>query len=262
MGGKRKDLDINQIINLYKDNWSASKISRLLKVDVVTITSRLRENNIEVKKHRKYLINKNYFSKINDQNKSYWLGFLMADGYNSDKYIRIDIQDNNHLDKLRDEVYINNDMPVRQKKSKTGKTVYYLTIQDKQIIQDCEKWGIVNKKGFICQYPNIDVDYDIPFIRGVFDGDGSLSYSMDGNYRRYAFSIVGSKKIIKQVIEKISVIGVNVKFRKMKSIYGLYVRGNRQIIKVLEWLYNESDIHLDRKYEKYQDMLEWYKNKN
>jgi hypothetical protein len=47
----------------------------------------------------------------------------------------------------------------------------------------------------------------------------------------------------------------------MKSIYAVYLRGNRQIIKILDWLYNETTTHLDRKYEKYQDMLNYYKNK-
>jgi hypothetical protein len=47
----------------------------------------------------------------------------------------------------------------------------------------------------------------------------------------------------------------------MKSIYSVYLRGNRQIIKILDWLYNGTTTHLDRKYEKYQDMLNYYKNK-
>ncbi|MFM7982421.1 MAG: hypothetical protein ACKPKO_24180, partial [Candidatus Fonsibacter sp.] len=61
--------------------------------------------------------------------------------------------------------------------------------------------------------------------------------------------------------DKISSIGVNVGFRKTKSIYELNVRGNRQIIKVLEWIYKDTETHLGRKYEKYQDMLNYYKNK-
>ena len=54
---------------------------------------------------RKYPIDKEYFSKIDDEHKAYWIGFLMADGYNSGKYIRIDIQDKGHLEKLRDKIY-------------------------------------------------------------------------------------------------------------------------------------------------------------
>ena len=82
--GKRKEIDVEEVIRLYtEDNLSASKISKLFNVDVATITNRLKVNNIEVKKtHRKYLINKDYFEVIDTEDKAYWLGFLMADGYN------------------------------------------------------------------------------------------------------------------------------------------------------------------------------------
>jgi len=52
-------------------------------------------------------------------------------------------------------------------------------------------------------------------------------------------------------------IGICVGFRKTKSIYELHIRGNRQIIKVLEWLYDDSNIYLDRKFERYDDMITW-----
>ena len=122
-------------------------------------------------------------------------------------------------------------------------------------------WEYVEKKSMITKYPLIVSEYDRFFIKGVFDGDGSLSYSRDGNYRRYTFNIVGSYDLITSIKDKISSIGVNVGFRKTKSIYELNVRGNRQIIKVLEWIYKDTETHLDRKYEKYQDMLNYYKNK-
>lgn len=142
-----KDLDENKIISLYKANISAYKIAKELGVDVGTIYSRLKKLDVYTgKRYRKYLINNNYFENINNQNKAYWVGFLMADGYNSGKFIRIDIQDKGHLDILRNEIYLNKDMPVRVKMSKTNKEVYYLTIQDKKIVEDCETLGIVKKK--------------------------------------------------------------------------------------------------------------------
>lgn len=260
--GLTKKLDEKEIIRLYtKENFSANKIGKLFNVDVKTITSRLRNNDIEIKKkYRKYLINENYFEKIDTEKKAYWLGFLMADGYNSGKFIRVDIKDEGHLEKFRNEIYINNDMPIREKYNNKTK-IYYLTVQDPKILNDVEKLGVLNKKSMITKYPHIKSEYDKYFIKGVFDGDGSLSYSMDGNYRRYTFSIVGSYDLINSIRDKILSIGVNVGFRKTKTIFELSVRGNRQIIKFLDWLYEETNIHLNRKYERYQDMLNYYKNK-
>jgi intein-encoded DNA endonuclease-like protein len=255
----KKILDEKEIIRLYLDNYSANQIAKKIGVDPCTIVKRLRDNGIEVRKsHNKYKVNENYFDIIDNENKAYWLGFLMADGYNSGKFIRVDIQDEGHLDKLRDEIYPNKDMPVRKKLSHTNKNVFYLTIQNSKFVSDCERHGIVRTKSHITKYPNIEKDFDRHFIRGLFDGDGSLSYLYQTkNYRKYNFSIVGSNQLMKEVREKILSIGVNVGFGTCKSIYRIYITGNRQISRLLDWLYNDSIVYMDRKFEKYDDMINW-----
>jgi len=254
----KKSLNESEIITLYNKNWSANKIAKHFLVDTKTIINRLKTNNIEIRKYtKKYELRNNYFNKIDTESKAYWLGFLMADGYNSGKYIRIDIKDDKHLEKLRDEVYFNKDMPVRIKNNPNGGYIYYLTIHDKNIVMDCEKFGIVNKKSFITEYPNIDVSKDRDFIRGLFDGDGCLSYSNYKNYRKYVFSIVGSENLMISVRNILINIGVNVSFGKCKSIYRIYITGNRQVLKVLDWLYNDSKVFLDRKYIKYIEFIKY-----
>jgi DNA-binding transcriptional regulator WhiA len=253
-----KNINESELVELYNKNYSANKIAKIYGVDTRTITSKLRKLGVEVRKvHQKYAINSDYFENIDSSNKSYWLGFLMADGYNSGKFIRVDIQDGGHLEKLRDEVFINGDMPVRIKNSPTNKHVYYLTIQNDKIVKDCEKLGIVRSKSFITEYPNIPSEFDRDFIRGLFDGDGSLSFSMDGNYRRYRFSIVGSEKLIQSVKDKLLKLNINLKIRKTKSIFEVYICGNRQIIKMLNYLYDNSSIYLERKYQKYDELITW-----
>lgn len=253
-----KKINEEEIIELYNKNYSANKIARIYNVDTKTITSKLRKAGIEIKKvHQKYVIDTNYFNNIDNQNKAYWLGFIMADGYNSGKFIRIDIQDEGHLEKLRDDIFYDKDMPIRIKYSPTNKPVYYLTIQNSKLVSDCEKLGITKNKSLTTQYPDIPSEFDRDFIRGLFDGDGCLSYSMDGNYRRYTFSIVGSESLMNSLIKKLSGLGVNLRFRKMKSIFAIYLRGNRQIIKLLDYLYNNSSVYLERKYQKYDDLIDW-----
>lgn len=253
----KKILDNDKISLMYNSNISAVKIAKEIGVDPMTIYSRLKEMNLYSGRYHKYVINRDFFEKIDSESKAYWIGFLIADGYNSGKFIRIDIQDEYHLDKLRDVIYPNKDNPIKTKLSQTGKIVYYLAIQDKKLLCDCEKHGVVERKSLITSYPDIDQSMDKHFIRGVFDGDGCLTYTMDKNYRRYTFSIVGSYSLIFSIKEKISAIGVYVAFRKTKSIYELHIRGNKQIIKTLNWLYDDSIVYLDRKYHKYDDMITW-----
>lgn len=253
-----KNINENEIIDLYNKNYSANQIAKIYNVDVGTITNRLRKKGIEVRRsHRTFLIKEDYFENIDSESKAYWIGFLMADGYNSGSFIRVDIQDEGHLEKLRDEVFLNKDISIKKKKSQTNKIVYHLTIQSKKLVEDCEKWGIIKNKSFLTKYPDIPSKFDKHFIRGLFDGDGCLSYSMDGNYRRYTFAIVGSESLMSSVKNKLSNLDINFGFRKTKSIFEIYVRGNRQIIKLLHYLYSDSSIYLERKYKKYDELITW-----
>ena len=251
-----KELDINRMVLLYNKDISVYEISKEFNVDVGTIYSRLKKLGI-YKRRRKFKLNEDYFENINNQNKAYWLGFIMADGYNSGSYIRIDIQDKGHLEILRDDIYPNKDRQIKIKISRTNKEIYYLTIQSKKIVKDCENLGIVQRKTFVTKYPIIDSKFDKDFIRGLFDGDGCLTYSMDGNYRRYTLTILGTKDLVLEIKNIISKLGINIGFRKTRSIFEISIRGNRQIIKLLNWLYDGSETSMIRKFKKYQDFIEW-----
>lgn len=71
------------------------------------------------------------------------------------------------------------------------------------------------------------------------------------------FTIVGNRSLVEDVRNKLLKLEINIGFRKTKSIYEIYIRGNRQIIKLLNWLYEDNLINMKRKEEKYQDMIEW-----
>ena len=258
-----KELDNEKIFGLYNDGVSARKISTLMGVDVGTITNRLRKNGIEIKQYRKYNINYDIFDMIDTEEKAYWLGFITADGYNSGKYIRLDIQDEGHLEKLRDMIYPNKDMPIRTKVNKaSGKTIYYLTIQHPKIVSDMIKFGIVKKKSHVTKYPKIKDIFNRHFIRGVFDGDGCLSSSKQTkNYLKYTFSIVGSESLILSIKEIIEQQNIKVGYGSCRSIKRLYICGNQQIGRLLNWIYSDSSVFLDRKFIKYKELINYNKNK-
>ena len=44
----------------------------------------------------------------------------------------------------------------------------------------------------------------------------------------------------------------------MKMIYRVYKKGNQQIMSILNWLYKDASVYLDRKHDKYEDMLNYY----
>lgn len=211
---------------------------------------------------KKYEYNKTVFSKIQTEEEAYWLGFLLADGYNSDnKMIRVDIKDKGHLEKLSKLIYPSGDKPIAVRDLGFG-PIYYFSCNILSIVQNLNKHGIVPRKSKIATMPNIDVGLVRHFIRGLFDGDGSICYTMDKNYRRYQFSIVGTEELLLPIKDFfLEYADINLGHGKMKMIYRIYKKGNQQIMTLLNWLYEDSNIYLDRKHKVYQDMLDYYKSK-
>ena len=209
----------------------------------------------------KYVCNTDVFKKIETEQESYWLGFLLADGHNhNNKTLRIDIKDSGHLESLSKLIYPNGDKPIKIRDIGYG-NVYYFHCGVYQVVENLSSFGVIPNKSKSTVLPIIPKEMYRHFIRGYFDGDGSLSYSLDGNYRRYNFSIVGSEKLmlgIKNIIKEH--IDVDLGFGNMKMIFRVYKKGNVQIMKILDWLYQDSTIYLQRKYDKYKELIK-YRNK-
>lgn len=212
---------------------------------------------------KKYECNRLIFKEINTEDEAYWLGFLLADGHNhNNKKIRVDIKDEGHLDKLSLLIYPKGNKPVKIRNLGFG-SIYYFDCSILDVVENLNRHGIVPRKSKIATLPIIPEEMYRHFIRGLFDGDGCLTFSMDKNYRRYTFSIVGSYDLmigVKNII--FNETKINLSDRKMKSIHNVYKRGNQQIMEIMDWLYKDSSVFLIRKHEKYQDMLNFYKSKN
>lgn len=209
---------------------------------------------------KKYECNKLIFKEINTEDEAYWLGFLLADGHNhNNKKIRVDIKDKDHLEKLSLLIYPKGNKPIKIRDLGFG-PVYYFDCSVEEIVKNLSSFGVVPKKSKISTLPIIPKEMYRHFIRGLFDGDGCLTFSMDKNYRRYTFSIVGNYDLVMSVRDIIFAdTNIQLGERKMKSIHSVYKRGNQQIIEIMNWIYKDSNIHLNRKFEKFKDMLNYYK---
>ena len=71
---KGKEMYLNQ-------NKSLTEISKELKISRVRFSKWLKNEGVEIKNlSRVHYFNENYFEKINNEHKAYWLGFIYADG--------------------------------------------------------------------------------------------------------------------------------------------------------------------------------------
>ena len=261
-------LNLNQeIISLYS-TLSIAKIAKKLNIDRGRASKILKENNIEVKSKgihlRKYPLNESYFDNIDCEEKAYFLGLLYADGCNhyndKKKKVTISLQfgDKEILSKFSTALY-GVDFLQSIKGRNGGQDQFRLNISSKHISNKLNELGCIPNKSLLLKFPEwLRSDLKQHFIRGYFDGDGSLSSSKRRLINDYQWSLVSTRDFCNEISKIISSeLGIHV-IKKDTCGNGITtticVRGNNQILKLSNWIYADSNVYLERKYKKYIEL--------
>lgn len=255
--------DIPNIIKRYKSGESLQKIGTDYHCDPSKISCILKDNNIHIldssECHRIYTLNENYFDVIDTPNKAYILGLLYADGNRdgSSNTISICLQerDRDILDKIN--IEINSNCPLKyidysHRTDQNRVNQWKLSIHNKHLATSLYKYGLVPCKEFKTTFPK-QIDHILwkDFIRGYMDGDGCI---MSTECR---WQITGNKPLLlfmKDYIEKILNIHVQEYYHRNHITYNIRVAGRNQVKKLLDFLYQDAELYLERKYNLYQNM--------
>ena len=250
------------IIDKYlNENYTLKALGKEFRVSYGAIKNLLHKHNIKSRGNKQgYPRNEYYFNKINSPEKAYWLGFLYADGcvHVKNNEISLNITDKEHIEKFKKaiEAINHNIIEIHDNRFKKAKSLYSFSIKDKQLHEDLISWGCIPQKSLkLTCFPNIPYHYISHFIRGYFDGDGSLHYLKGTNNFRISF--LGTKPFLEEIK---NYFNVNVSISKgIGNVYQLQISGRRQIVKILNIIYNDSNesIRLNRKYQSYLDCLKW-----
>lgn len=155
---------------------------------------------------------------------------------------------------------MNSDKPLRITSAQySDKPMVTLDINCRKLCSDLENLGF-NTKDKRNKLPNIDNKYMADFMRGYFDGDGSLSlYEQKiGNscIHRQELSLTGNPEFIKYVqnylITKLNLSKTKLKFYKRTSKAVTLRFGKINDIKLLyDYLYNKPTRYLKTKHDKF-----------
>ena len=257
------DEQVAYIINKYlNENYTLKQLGKEFNCSYSTIRNLLNKHKIKSRGNKQgYPRDEFYFNKIDTEEKAYWLGFLYADGcVHSNNYeISVNITDKEHIEKFKTAIKAFNHSitETQDKRFKNAKTLYQFSIKDKQLHQDLIKWGCIPQKSLLInKIPNIPRDYISHFLRGYFDGDGSLYYLQGTN--NYRISFIGTKDFLNDVQKELQT-NVSLQSNIAGKAYVLQIAGRKQIERILNYLYNNSkeNNRLNRKYQKYLDCLDW-----
>lgn len=196
-----------------------------------------------------------YFKIIDSEEKAYWLGFIYADGwvcFNEEKR-RYDFglslagKDHDHLMKFADAIgYKGKITKIEQRLKGYDKlyTSYRLDLHSKLFVKNLIAHGCVQNKSLVLkELPKIPSIYLTPFVRGYFDGDGTV-YEQRG---RAGIEILGTKEFLTDLL---SYSGLHLNsWRQHGKAFGQRY-GAKYSEQFLVMIYENSKLHLQRKFER------------
>ena len=214
----------------------------------------------------KYYYN-NEFENIDTENKAYILGLFYSDGfvtYNEEKYnyfsgIKLHIQDLEILNNIKEtfnffNIQLENNCAV-------------LRCNQKKFCQDLIKNGVLPLKSSVnknkLKFPKLNINLYSHFIRGFFDGDGSVYFMKTNSKNSKGFTFTGDNYfLIKKIQELLWYENIPMKlyYNKYSSsiikgqkiefttlTFSLRVQ-NKSIIKIAsKYLYKNANLFIKRK---------------
>lgn len=237
-------------------------IKNYTNLSITTIMRVLKRNGIKNKTSKIYTYDENFFEIIDTEEKSYWLGFLYADGCvrkrrtSSEMRLKLSIRDIEHLNKFKETLKTNAEIKIKNCQS-------ILYVCGKKIVNDLIDKGCLPNKTSVIRFPLLRKDLIRHFIRGYFDGDGSIKFT-DKNAP--SFNVVsGSFIFLESLKEEIS-NSCNIRNPKIyissNEHYGnIFWNSIPDIISIYFYMYKDSNVYLERKKDKFLKIIEYIKTK-
>lgn len=196
-----------------------------------------------------------YFEKIDTESKAYFLGLIITDGCIYKKHkkqssvsLSLQSQDRYILDRFKQEINSNKTI------TRDGRGCNEISILSDKMVSDLSKYGVTENKSLKTVFPQgIRADLYPHLIRGILDGDGSISYYARKKRKSHTKAIrfcQGNEQFLLDLmccLKKYA--GVNpVNARKEKeSLWSIAYRNNDSMCSLISYIYDSATVYLKRK---------------
>lgn len=253
-----------KIVKEYLQGKSSIQISNKYNISRVAVCGLLKRRGIEIrplsKSMRKYSLNESFFDNIDTQEKAYFLGLLYADGYNNEKRgviaLRLSEKDKDILLKFNKTIQSNRPLQYIKTKEARWSNVYGVHISNKHVSNALKNLGCTQKKSLTITMPDIERGLMNHFIRGYYDGDGSMYVGKGKAKNNRQITITGATIFCKQISEVLKKeLNINNSFYhrnpKNKKHVTLLISGKTQVGLMQDWLYKDAgELYIKRKRKK------------
>ena len=245
---------------MYLNGMSMDKIASLYGVSRTPIKRIFKEHNVQVRddnhKGRIYSIDESYFETIDTPNKAYILGLFYADGMNKEDsgLVKIELQERDAQIIYRINEELNSNYPIKKhelsKKNPNYQDTYCLQFVNRKMSKDLSNLGVIARKSLLLSFPTcVSREYMRDFLRGYVDGDGHIRTK-----KKHFITICGTPEFCYKLGELLKIeLGIDYKihdtFNERTKV--LHVFKIEQVKKLLEYLYADSELYIERKYSAY-----------
>lgn len=230
-----------------------------------------------------YDIDEKFFSKWSPE-MAWVLGLLFTDGNVSNAgVVTLTSVDLELLEKVKHHLKSTQSITKRAQSYDKSKYIYILQFGREKMTEDLDKLGLIQRKSLIMEFPDIPEQYVRHFIRGCWDGDGSVYYEKRRPREIRASYTCGSKQFIKRIVLELHKIGIErlrishtkrielgllenaIAIYEYKGRKGYYIRlAGKNCQRLFHYFYDEVDesLYLKRKYEVFKKGIDLLKNKS
>jgi hypothetical protein len=259
-------------------NWTFEEDALLRRLypsqDTISLLENFKDRTVAAIHSRAMLLgikkthkaNVTFFDEWSD-NMAYVLGFIAADGNIGIKKrgmhltIGLAIKDLDHLKSIQALLYPNGNILYCTKV--IGKRKYaccYMHIGSNYMCNRLISLGIMPRKSLTLTFPAVPDEYVKHFIRGYFDGDGTIFKDSTHSKSTWGLQMLGTKSFLISVsnIIDLKIKAINPRnVRKEKKNGKIFVikYSTLDTIKICRWLYSDSKMFLHRKYDKANTMF-------
>jgi hypothetical protein len=190
------------------------------------------------------------FRSIVSEKQAYLLGYICADGSihknGCSMNFECAIKDRDFMEKIHSTFCPGAKFSTRIQTIK-GKeyTSCFFSVYNPRIVKQLSGRGITNNKSLVISFPDLPSRLIRHFIRGYFDGDGSI-FSAQSKYT--CFGVLGTETFLAGLLGS---WGYELNITPDRSVRRISTCGSKAI-QFLSWIYSSSSIYCPRKYNTFQ----------
>lgn len=264
--------DKDLIIKLFqKDRLTIDDIIKIIPTTRRAVPKVLKEAGINTTRKNRYTLNEYYFDNVNTERKAYWLGIIASDGsITKTNYFALSMTDRDVIEQLKTDINYTGEVYTPRVTSNKS-TIYRINFSSKIFCDSLRALGIKENKSLVLNdFPKINTNLIKHFIRGYFDGDGSINVSTNKTIinnktyytTRWNFNIIATYKFcitLDNFIYKICGYRGNISMSyKCNKMFYYKISAKDFLFWMYHFLYDEATFSMKRKYDKWHDFLSAY----